>query len=60
MSKDGSIFDDLEKIFIAPNECEACGAKEELTKTYVSNFFGKGEYKYLCVKCALLEKTRKY
>ena len=60
LSKDGSVFDDLEKIFIAPNECEACGAKEELTKTYVSNFFGKGEYKYLCVKCALLEKTRKY
>ncbi|WP_027407240.1 hypothetical protein [Anaerovibrio sp. RM50] len=60
MSKDGSVFEDLEKIFTAPTECEACGAKEKLTKTYVSNFFGKGKYKYLCAKCALLEKARKY
>jgi hypothetical protein len=41
-------------------KCEKCSSTEGVKRVYVSNITGKGHYSYLCVKCALLEKAKKY
>lgn len=41
-------------------KCEKCSSTEGVKRVYISSFTGKGHYSYLCVKCALLEKARRY
>ena len=41
-------------------KCEKCSSIQGVKRVYISSINGNGHYSYLCEKCALLEKDKRY
>lgn len=41
-------------------KCEKCSSIQGVKRVYISSINGNGHYSYLCEKCALLEKAKRY
>ena len=50
------IFKKVIKKVIGGAKCEGCGSEKNVKRVYVSDFLGKGSYKYLCAQCRQMEK----
>ncbi|MCI7612282.1 MAG: hypothetical protein MSS66_04705 [Selenomonadaceae bacterium] len=50
----------MAEMLFGEKKCDRCGSKENVRQVAVSSFSGRREYKWLCPKCALLEKAKVY
>ena len=51
---------DMAEMLFGEKKCARCGSREGIRRVAISSFSGRREYKWLCPKCALLEKGKVY
>lgn len=51
---------DMAEMLFCEKKCARCDSRENIRRVAVSSFSGRREYKWLCSKCALLEKAKVY